>query len=257
MDFLSDEKLRECSAGSIGVYVMLMCVLHKQKEYGAITLLPKDLKTPDAVANFAIKLALHLPFDAEEIKEALDELIANEVLHLDNDRLWQKRMVKDGLISEARATAGKKGADARYTQKSKNEFAMAKPMANNIANGEANENEEPDSEEKPKKKSLIEERFDIFYAAYPRKAGVAKAKTIWKRISPTQKTFDEIMEGLARAKKCEQWNKDHGQFIPHPATWLNQERWKDDYGTPVISNDSAPIDFNPDDPFKDWVTKNG
>jgi hypothetical protein len=27
--------------------------------------------------------------------------------------------------------------------------------------------------------------------------------------------------------KSNAWLKDSGQFIPHPATFLNQERWKD------------------------------
>ena len=26
----------------------------------------------------------------------------------------------------------------------------------------------------------------------------------------------------------EQWQKDDGQFIPHPLTWLHQGRWKDE-----------------------------
>ncbi len=26
----------------------------------------------------------------------------------------------------------------------------------------------------------------------------------------------------------EQWTKDDGTYIPHPATWLNQECWEDE-----------------------------
>lgn len=33
---------------------------------------------------------------------------------------------------------------------------------------------------------------------------------------------------LARQCHCEQWQRDGGQYIPHPATWLNQGRWKDE-----------------------------
>ena len=25
-----------------------------------------------------------------------------------------------------------------------------------------------------------------------------------------------------------QWQRDNGQYIPHPATWLNQGRWDDE-----------------------------
>jgi len=43
-----------------------------------------------------------------------------------------------------------------------------------------------------------------------------------------------ILIGLNEYKKCSQWLKDDGQFIPHPTTWLNQERWNDTVEVPVI-----------------------
>jgi hypothetical protein len=36
------------------------------------------------------------------------------------------------------------------------------------------------------------------------------------------------MNGLDASKNSKQWVKDGGQFIPHPTTWLNNERWCDD-----------------------------
>lgn len=107
-DFISDEKLRECSASSVGVYIFLMCVFHKSEQYGAITLNAKDKKSEDNIANFALKLSKHLPFDKETIGEAVSELLDTGVLSLDGDTLFQKRMVHDGEISDIRATARKK-----------------------------------------------------------------------------------------------------------------------------------------------------
>lgn len=112
MDFLTDEKLRECSAASVGVYIMLMCVMHKQEEYGTILLRPKDRQSEDILGDFAGKLARHLPFERPVIKDGLRELIAEGVLHLEGDKLIQKRMVRDADLSKKRAAAGKKGSDA-------------------------------------------------------------------------------------------------------------------------------------------------
>lgn len=70
--------------------------------------------------------------------------------------------------------------------------------------------------------------FLIFWDAYPRKVSKLKAMQIWKKIKPTEDTAQSIMEGLERAKRSSQWIKDGGQFVPHPATWLNQERWNDE-----------------------------
>ena len=112
MDFLTDEKLLECSAASVGVYIMLMCVMHKQEEYGTILLRSKDRQSEDILGDFAGKLARHLPFERPVIKDGLRELIAEGVLHLEGDKLIQKRMVRDADLSEKRAAAGKKGSDA-------------------------------------------------------------------------------------------------------------------------------------------------
>ena len=55
--------------------------------------------------------------------------------------------------------------------------------------------------------------------------GFKKARTL-ERI---QSCFPEKTraEAIALAKQSHQWQKDNGDFIPLPATWLNQERWED------------------------------
>ena len=40
---------------------------------------------------------------------------------------------------------------------------------------------------------------------------------------------------IAKQKLSDQWTKEGGQFIPHPATWLNGKRWEDEL-TPAESN---------------------
>jgi len=40
-DYLTDEKLNECSPATQGVYIKLLCVLHKMEEYGTILLKQK------------------------------------------------------------------------------------------------------------------------------------------------------------------------------------------------------------------------
>jgi hypothetical protein len=37
-------------------------------------------------------------------------------------------------------------------------------------------------------------------------------------------------------KKSSQWQKENGQYIPNPATWLNQRRWDDELNMkPTVS----------------------
>ena len=69
--------------------------------------------------------------------------------------------------------------------------------------------------------------FDAFWLQYPKKAARQAALKAWSRIAASVPTAD-IMAGLDRATRSEQWAKDGGQFVPHAATWLNGGRWTDD-----------------------------
>lgn len=52
----------------------------------------------------------------------------------------------------------------------------------------------------------------------------------WKKLNPPDSLVRSIMFALEMQKRTEQWQKDGGQFVPHPATWLNQQRWLDEIG---------------------------
>lgn len=129
-DFMTDEKLRECSAESVGVYIFVMCVLHKSEEYGALELKEKYFNENNAICGFAKMFAKHLPFNIDVIDRSLRELISEKVLTLDDRRLIQKRMLNDGKKSEIRAKVGSKGGNQKAKNKEKD---LAKDVANDIA----------------------------------------------------------------------------------------------------------------------------
>jgi hypothetical protein len=78
--------------------------------------------------------------------------------------------------------------------------------------------------------------FDAFWKAYPRKVAKAAAIKAWKKINPVW--LPQILEALERQRQSPQWLKDGGQYIPHPATWLNQRRWEDELA-PSAGTDAA------------------
>lgn len=79
--------------------------------------------------------------------------------------------------------------------------------------------------------------FETFWKTYPRKVSKKTAEKAWNKIDMDENVFQAVMTALNKYKACEQWTKDGGKFIPHPATWLNQERWNDE----IIS--SLPPEF--------------
>lgn len=70
--------------------------------------------------------------------------------------------------------------------------------------------------------------FDSFWLAYPKKVGKAAARTAWVKAKASSKTLADIESALAWQVKSDQWCKDHGQYIPNPATYLSQHRWQDE-----------------------------
>lgn len=71
------------------------------------------------------------------------------------------------------------------------------------------------------------DRFEKFWKAYPRKQGKGAAEKAWIK-AHINGSFDSVLTALEGQKRSEQWKKDNGQFVPNPATWLNQRRWEDE-----------------------------
>jgi hypothetical protein len=51
-----------------------------------------------------------------------------------------------------------------------------------------------------------------------------------------------LLTALDKQKKSTQWKKDNGQFIPHPATWLNGKRWEDQLEPDAAAPNSRELD---------------
>jgi hypothetical protein len=83
-----------------------------------------------------------------------------------------------------------------------------------------------DSDSDSKKDSkLIDEQFEEFYNKYGKKKSPSDVKSKLKT-ALKKDSFENIMTGLDSYIKNR--SKD-SQFWKYPATWLNQECWKDEY----------------------------
>lgn len=69
--------------------------------------------------------------------------------------------------------------------------------------------------------------FEEFYAAYPRKVGKPAAAEKYRQARKRGATHAEIMIGLNAAITNWELKRTELQYVPHPATWLNHQRWKD------------------------------
>ena len=82
--------------------------------------------------------------------------------------------------------------------------------------------------ESSKEKSRINALDDGFYEFwnhYPKKVGKDAAHKAWNKKKPK---VDEVIKALSWQVESTGWTKSNGDFIPNPATYLNDGRWKDE-----------------------------
>ena len=74
--------------------------------------------------------------------------------------------------------------------------------------------------------NLYTSNFKKFWDDYPKKTGKGAAYKAYQNIKGSKPSLMEILSSLEAHKKTDQWQNK--QFIPNPATWLNQRRWEDE-----------------------------
>ena len=79
-----------------------------------------------------------------------------------------------------------------------------------------------------RKKIADMDGFALFWQEYPRKAAKAAALKAWQKLNPSPELVERILDHVRDHKRSPDWLKDGGQFVPHPATFLNGRRWEDD-----------------------------
>ena len=128
---------------------------------------------------------------------------------------------------EKRSEAGRKGGKQTQANQA-NDSLVKQTQANQAVNVNDNVNVNVNDNvinippispkgDKPKKKpetDSFSKSFDDFWKAYPKKVSKSNA-----------------LKALEKQKQSSQWQKDNGQFIPYPTTWLNGKRWEDDLNT--------------------------
>lgn len=189
-DFMADEKLAECSANANGVYIRLMCLLHKSESYGKILLKEKNKTNSNVCMNFALMLTRHMPYTVKEIYEGLTELLDNEVVYIEGDYLYQSRMVKDGEISEKRAAAGKKGGEKT--------FCLSKKESKIEANTKTEEDIEKDKE--GKKFSFLKELMGIGVERQIAEEWIKVRRN--KKLTQTETAFKKTKNEIERSGRC-------------------------------------------------------
>lgn len=178
-------------------------------------------KLSDAEYGRLIRAALHYKRTGEE-----PQLTGREELMWDGKKLEIDRdKERQNSVSNSRAEAGRKGAAARWQSDSKN----SKDSKCHLPYGKNGYDKDKDY---IPPLPPTGELFGRFWAAYPKKVGKANCERWFARHKVDEETLQAMLESLAYLKTTEQWQKDGGQYIPNPQTWLNGRRWEDESAKP-------------------------
>jgi len=79
-----------------------------------------------------------------------------------------------------------------------------------------------------------ERAFDEFWKLYPRRQGRRAAEKAFER-AIKRSPASEILQGLT--DQLPTFDEKEKKFVPHPSTWLNQDRWKDELQTETSEAD--------------------
>jgi hypothetical protein len=111
-------------------------------------------------------------------------------------------------------------------------FYQAKPeeLANNPASNRQATGKQPATNKNDKNdKDIYIDHFNTFYKAYPKKVGKAAALKSFSKLPVSESMLNGMLSAIEKQKGTKQWQDN--QFIPNPATWLNQRRWEDEVET--------------------------
>lgn len=156
------------------------------------------------------------------IRESLIE--KGKIYVTDDDKISNRRFDKERenvlKTSRKRAENGKLGAEKTNENKKKHNKNNECDAANESANGRLYQI--PDTRSQ---KEYIDQFENDLWPICLRKVGKGQARKAY--LSALKKTsHEEIMVGMRRYVEA---NKDKDiEFIAHPATWLNGERWSDE-----------------------------
>ena len=74
---------------------------------------------------------------------------------------------------------------------------------------------------------LRDDLFDLFWDAYPSKVAKDAARKAFHKRNPDADLVALMVKAINLQRASAKWQKNGGEFIPNPATWLNAGQWQD------------------------------
>jgi len=251
VDFFGDDKVIELTPLARLEYAACLVIAKRQESDGSVTLAQVRREQPDVPDHQGL----------------LAELVDSGLLSWDGGNTyaivawleWNKSVEELAGMRQAKASAGKIGGkrsgEARSALRPKH---SASPVRSTLlpeveADGEPNtthpttpqlitsQEMSPSDSPSPSAPRLHPSTtgpFEEFYAAYPHKVAKGDARKAWAKAVVRAGSPQIVIDGARRLAADP--NLPEKRFIPHPASWLNGDRWDDEPYPPRFARERPP-----------------
>lgn len=221
-DYLSSSRTAVMTLEEEGAYIRLLCYCW------SIGSIPSD---PAECAKLCGKGC--------SVETATSVQRAFNVRSTDGQRLLHDRLEnereKQEKHRESASFAGRKSAESRARKAATSsgdttKNARSTPVQRNVNSSSSSSDEDESVLGKQKNRRCTsgggdDQLFERFWQAYPRRTAKGHARKAWRA---ALKKVDAESLILKTSQFAKQQAGKEPQFIPHPASWLNAERWEDE-----------------------------
>lgn len=183
---------------------ILLCIL--RKTYGF------NKKQDDMTVT---QLANDTGLDRASVSKSLDELVLMQAV--------TKRHGRFGYVLEINKHYRQWRGVTKHHDRDKTSIRVCQNVTEGVTKRHTQKTTPKDNT-----KDICANDFAQFWKAYPKKKSKGTAEKAWAKIKPNEQQVSAILAAIEQAKTSVDWQKQNGQFIPYPATWLNAKGWEDE-----------------------------
>ena len=244
-DWRSDPQLRMCGLSARGLWMEMLTLMHEAQPYGHL------LISGNAPTDAQLGVLVGAP--PAQIPDLLRELETAGVFSRTRAGvIYSRRMTRDEKRAQTAKKNGEKGGNPTLRKTTRNWDRVNPPEKPHIpdtrvqipekqqyppnppggAEGDLFAKQSIDPGKPPDRPcsrgaDAQQAEFDRWYDAYPRKVGRGQAEKGYRKARKLASAEVLLTGAKAYAELCRAKETDR-DYIAHPATWLNGQRWRDE-----------------------------
>jgi hypothetical protein len=223
IEIMDDPKLSYFTGDQFRILIYLMCLARESDEPGLIKLTPTE-----------IAWRVRRPIEEVEDTIKICQQGAKPIIKLVDDgmilvKFLERQYEKPSDTPQATRERKQKQRDKEKCHADVTPSHAIDTDTDTDQDTDKEVDQKKDLGEQPTRAKTLNQSFDEFWKVYPKKRSKGQAEKTWSKIKPDEQLLTVIIDALKRAKTSVEWTKEGGNFIPHPATWLNAKGWEDEY----------------------------